>query len=129
MTKGEKTNGWPITVIGIYSSTQVLYPPGNQLRPSSLDQEETCPPNIPLSDSKAFDQWLYKRWAEKDELLEHFQQHNCFPADEGYVEAQIKLNNSLEILQIMASALAVVLVWWLVKTITQSFTAFPLLGM
>ncbi|RYO63352.1 hypothetical protein AA0113_g6085 [Alternaria arborescens] len=85
--------------------------------------------NIPLSDAKAFDQWLYKRWAEKDELLEHFQQHDCFPADEGYVEAQIKLNNSLEILQIMASALAVILVWWLVKTITQSFTAFPLLDM
>lgn len=78
---------------------------------------------IPLGDAKAFDQWLYRRWAEKDELLEHFQQHSCFPADEGHVEAKIKLKSSLEILQTIASALAVLVVWWIAKTIIQCSTA------
>lgn len=39
--------------------------------------------SIPVSDSKAFEQWVRDRWIEKDRLLEQFQTTGRFPADEA----------------------------------------------
>jgi len=82
--------------------------------------------SIPVGDDGAFDHWLYERWAEKDELLEHFQQHGCFPADDGYFESEIRMNSVLEVSQILASALAVLVVWWVMSTVTYGFRALLL---
>lgn len=67
---------------------------------------------IPLDDPKAFEIWLSKRWEEKDQLLEQFQQTGRFPADNetsaenpklkgaGYIETEVKLTKWYEIGQI-----------------------------
>lgn len=67
---------------------------------------------IPLDDAKAFETWLSKRWDEKDQLLEQFQQSGRFPADTGgntgssklkgagYIDTEVKLAKWYEIGQI-----------------------------
>ncbi|PSN64674.1 acyltransferase-domain-containing protein [Corynespora cassiicola Philippines] len=37
---------------------------------------------IPLNNTKAFDVWLRNRWREKDYMLEYFNRHTRFPAEE-----------------------------------------------
>lgn len=38
--------------------------------------------SIPYKNSHAFEVWLRNRWREKDYMLEYFQRHNRFPADD-----------------------------------------------
>ena len=47
--------------------------------------------DIPLHDADSFDKWLYERWMEKEQLLEHFRAHGSFPAEESAVKAQVEL--------------------------------------
>lgn len=68
--------------------------------------------DIPLHDSEAFDTWLYERWAEKEKLLEHFQIHKRFPAEEGYQLTSIKLRSRLEMLVVLFTCGFAVLVAW-----------------
>jgi lysocardiolipin and lysophospholipid acyltransferase len=64
--------------------------------------------DIPVGDTAAFDDWILKRWKEKDELLETFYNTGRFPSDEtaskesGYIETEVKLKTPLEILAIFA---------------------------
>ncbi|KAJ4303452.1 hypothetical protein N0V90_002347 [Kalmusia sp. IMI 367209] len=37
---------------------------------------------IPIQNTKAFEVWLRNRWREKDYMLEYFNRHNRFPAEE-----------------------------------------------
>ena len=72
---------------------------------------------IPLDDQKEFEVWLTKRWAEKDQLLDHFFETGRFPADDdssekllengsdepvnsGYIETEVKLGHWIEATQI-----------------------------
>ena len=71
---------------------------------------------IPLDDSKAFEEWLFRRWREKDELLEQYYNTGRFPADDmqksdgehggdaavgaGYIETEVRLAHWYEIGQI-----------------------------
>lgn len=38
--------------------------------------------SIPIQNTKAFEVWLRNRWREKDYMLEYFNRHNRFPAEE-----------------------------------------------
>ena len=67
---------------------------------------------MPLHDSQAFDQWLLDRWAEKEKLLKHFQSYGRFPTDEAYIQADIELHKSMEILQVFTCLFAVLAAWW-----------------
>ena len=77
------------------------------------------------TDEKEFGDWLLKRWREKDDLLEYFQQYNRFPADEGvtpnvnggaplkgagHIETDVRPSNPLEFLQIYIPPTALALV-------------------
>lgn len=77
------------------------------------------------TDEKEFSDWLLKRWREKDDLLEYFQQHNRFPADDGvtsnvnggaplkgagHIETDVRPSNPLEFLQIFIPPAALMLV-------------------
>jgi len=53
--------------------------------------------DIPLQDPQEFETWLYARWAEKEQLLEHFRAHGSFPAEDGYVRTRVRLQNSFEL--------------------------------
>jgi hypothetical protein len=72
---------------------------------------------IPLDDQKEFEVWLTKRWAEKDELLDHFFETGRFPTDDdgsedlleskrdesvspAYIETEVKLGHWIEATQI-----------------------------
>jgi hypothetical protein len=82
---------------------------------------------IPINDSKAFDQWLLKRWQEKDQLLEGYLQTGRFPANdehkssngaisskgvecEGYIETEIRAKHIFEFLQIYVPIIALYLI-------------------
>jgi len=67
---------------------------------------------IPLHDPEAFDTWLYERWAEKEKLLEHFQMHGRFPAEEGYHSTCIKLRSRLEVLLVFLTCGFAISVTW-----------------
>ncbi|CEJ54787.1 Putative Lysophosphatidic acid acyltransferase LPAAT [Penicillium brasilianum] len=75
--------------------------------------------DIPLDDQKAFDEWLRARWAEKDELMDHYFETGRFPSDlagsieaknateeqkvaisGGYVESYVRLHHWAELIQI-----------------------------
>lgn len=71
--------------------------------------------SIPFQDTQAFDQWLYDRWAEKDQLLKHHQQFGGFPSFEAPIRTKVALRNVLEVIQILASVFAVVALWTLFK--------------
>ncbi|KAL9112130.1 MAG: hypothetical protein Q9227_003507 [Pyrenula ochraceoflavens] len=72
--------------------------------------------SIPLDNDKAFEQWLKKRWVEKDHLIEIYLRAGKFPADDGvdtgpdgktrrgagYIETEVKANRWYESLQIFA---------------------------
>ncbi|EFW22956.1 hypothetical protein D8B26_006506 [Coccidioides posadasii str. Silveira] len=71
--------------------------------------------DIPLNDQKEFEDWIYKRWGEKDQLLERFAETGRFPpfepgttsstgfkeernqatgsANDGYIESEIRLRH------------------------------------
>lgn len=73
---------------------------------------------IPLHDSEAFDAWLYERWAEKEKLLEHFQMHNRFPAEEGYHLTPIKLRSRLEMLVVLFTCgFAISVAWFIARSL------------
>lgn len=71
---------------------------------------------IPLDDPKAFEEWVVRRWKEKDELLEGFMNTGRFPADDahesdgepgggaiigaGYIETEVRLGHWYEVGQI-----------------------------
>lgn len=44
---------------------------------------------IPVDDPAAFEEWIRKRWYEKDDLLEHYMEHGCFPEDDS---EELKVN-------------------------------------
>lgn len=71
--------------------------------------------DIPYDDAKALEIWILGRWIEKNELLEHFQQHGDFPADEECTVAKVEIHNWLETIQIFGGLAAVVAVWWIGK--------------
>lgn len=70
--------------------------------------------DIPLSEQKEFEDWIYKRWEEKDQLLEQFNETGRFPpfepgapsnrkgpeasttGNEEYIETKIKLGHWTE---------------------------------
>ncbi|KAK2765929.1 hypothetical protein FQN54_007444 [Arachnomyces sp. PD_36] len=69
--------------------------------------------DIPLDDQKEFEIWLTERWAEKDQLLEHFYETGRFPTDDdggedisenpaksGYIETEVKLGHWFELSQV-----------------------------
>jgi Acyltransferase C-terminus len=77
--------------------------------------------DIPLDDQKAFEEWLLKRWREKDALLDQFFETGRFPtslgssidtndipakqkaeAARGYIETEIILARWIEIAEIFA---------------------------
>lgn len=39
--------------------------------------------DIPINDAAAFEKWMLKVWAEKDELLEHYITTGAFPEDDS----------------------------------------------
>lgn len=85
---------------------------------------------IPLDDQKEFDAWLYKRWQEKDKLLDEFVETGMFPpfeqesalngkavngkrsvtvgSNEGYIESDIRLVHWFEVFKIFGMSIAVV---------------------
>lgn len=81
--------------------------------------------DIPLHDPEAFDTWLYERWAEKEQLLEHFRAHDSFPAEDGSVKAQVELRRPLlEMLGVLATCVFAVLVArWAGKVVYVSVAA------
>jgi hypothetical protein len=42
--------------------------------------------DIPIQNTKAFEVWLRNRWREKDYMLEYFQKHSRFPAENFWKE-------------------------------------------
>ncbi len=68
---------------------------------------------IPLDDSKAFEEWLLRRWREKDELLELYYNTGRFPSDDvhesdgepggdavigaGYINTEVRLAHLWEV--------------------------------
>jgi hypothetical protein len=68
---------------------------------------------LPLDDSKAFEEWLLRRWREKDDLLEQFSRTGRFPADDvhesdgepggkaiigaGYIDTEVRLAHWYEV--------------------------------
>ncbi|KAL8926686.1 MAG: hypothetical protein Q9208_002760 [Pyrenodesmia sp. 3 TL-2023] len=98
------------------------------------------------AEAEAFNSWLLARWTEKEALLEQYAQNGRFPADEGYdsegkpgigmgkgagfIEIEVKLRSSYEILQIFsvlgaftAVAVASRKVWSLLATILKGRNA------
>jgi lysocardiolipin and lysophospholipid acyltransferase len=68
---------------------------------------------IPLDDQAEFETWLTERWAEKDQLLEHFVETGRFPTGDGnddqtlgkpvspgLIETEVKLGHWLEATQV-----------------------------
>ena len=94
---------------------------------------------IPLNDSKAFEQWLYERWREKDGLLEHFQQTGRFPADEGkdkwnggvsphkvafgagHIETEVQPAHVIEVLQIYLPFSVLLLGFFILRKVWSLF--------
>ena len=70
---------------------------------------------IPCNDSDEFDKWLYDRWAEKDELLKHFERTGQLPAHDGYIKVGVGLGSFWEMSQVLASGLAAVVMWFVVS--------------
>ena len=88
---------------------------------------------IPINDSKAFEEWLYERWKEKDQLLEHYQQTGRFPADEGkdtwnggvsphkvafgagHIETEVQPAHIVEVLQIYVPFASVLLGYYVLR--------------
>lgn len=68
---------------------------------------------IPLDDQKEFEAWLTERWAEKDQLLEHFAETGKFPEDDENekdavetatnrpcIETEVRLGHWIEVGQV-----------------------------
>lgn len=71
---------------------------------------------IPFEETKEFEGWVLQRWIEKNELLEQFQQNGVFPAEgDWHVTADVEIQSSLEVLQILGGVVAAVVVWWVGK--------------
>ncbi|BFZ54147.1 hypothetical protein PYCC9005_001179 [Savitreella phatthalungensis] len=51
---------------------------------------------IPLDDEKAFEKWMYARWQEKEDMLEHYHNQGTFPAAKS-VTAPIRMRAKLEL--------------------------------
>ncbi|EEP79311.1 conserved hypothetical protein [Uncinocarpus reesii 1704] len=88
--------------------------------------------DIPLTDQKEFEDWIYKRWEEKDRLLDQFIETGRFPPFEdmsasntatkeaseqtnnipnnGYIESEIKLGHWAEAAKIFTILIALGLV-------------------
>ena len=80
--------------------------------------------DIPLNDQKEFEDWIYKRWEEKDKLLDQFIETGRFPpfeadtpsnrkgpeasvtGSEGYIESEIKLGHWAEVGKVFAILIA-----------------------
>ncbi|OAL42539.1 putative acyltransferase [Pyrenochaeta sp. DS3sAY3a] len=96
---------------------KTLYVEGREAPITHLHWRRFSIKDVPLHDAKAFDRWLYERWAEKDRLLEHFQQSQSFPTELVSINVKIELHSSLEVWQILASVFALVAVWIIVKSV------------
>ena len=81
--------------------------------------------DIPLHDPEAFDAWLYERWAEKAELLEHFHAHGQFPAQDGYVQSRIKLRGAPKMIMMLlfACGIAMSAAWLATRCLYSQVTA------
>ncbi|KAK3202389.1 hypothetical protein GRF29_161g1026955 [Pseudopithomyces chartarum] len=81
--------------------------------------------DIPTHDDKVFSDWLLARWREKDDLLEHYLDNGCFPADSGtsptvngakplqgagWIETEVRPKNPFEVVQILIPVAALALV-------------------
>ena len=88
---------------------------------------------IPLDDTKAFEDWLLRRWIEKDQLVEHYLRNGKFPgfppeskqteagARRGqWVETEVKNSHPLEFLLAFAPTMLLVLVGLLVRTLWRA---------
>ncbi|KAL1302467.1 hypothetical protein AAFC00_002859 [Neodothiora populina] len=75
--------------------------------------------DIPVDDHKAMEEWLLKRWQEKDEIIDYYQRTGRLPADpdavriagkdkpgNGYIETEVKPKSQLEFCQIFTPVLA-----------------------
>ncbi|KAJ9663553.1 hypothetical protein H2198_000819 [Neophaeococcomyces mojaviensis] len=67
--------------------------------------------DIPLDDPKSFEDWVEDRWREKDQLIEQYNTTGRFPADiehdlkehgndEGFIDTEVKLKSTFEMLQV-----------------------------
>ncbi|KAI9484912.1 acyltransferase-domain-containing protein [Zychaea mexicana] len=52
-------------------------------------------PDLPLHDEKAFANWLFDRWAEKDEMLAHYYDKGQFPDGRDRLQLPIRLKNPI----------------------------------
>ncbi len=75
--------------------------------------------DIPLNDPAEFDQWLYRRWVEKDALLKHFQAHDQFPTVDGYSTTGLDIRTARDFLWILTGVPAVLAAWWLTKIVAR----------
>jgi len=63
--------------------------------------------DVPLEDEQAFEEWLQKRWEEKDALIESYYDNGKFKGDA--IETSIKLGSIAEVLKVFDVLLCVVL--------------------
>jgi lysocardiolipin and lysophospholipid acyltransferase len=81
---------------------------------------------IPLENQDLFDNWLRDRWYEKDALLEGYKETGRFPGEKSaiqggatkspedeFIETEVKLASSWEILNIYSVLGAFGMVFWL----------------
>lgn len=104
-------------------SLRTLYVEGGPAPITHIHWRRFAVKNIPYADFDAFDQWLYERWDEKDELLEYFQRHGQFPASEIHVKARVEIRSKWELVQIFPSLFAVLVFGWVCRHASvQCFT-------
>ncbi|KAK4501177.1 hypothetical protein PRZ48_006983 [Zasmidium cellare] len=92
-----------------------LYVEGRKAPPVHMHWRRFAIKEIPYDDSLALEAWVLDRWIEKDELLEHFQQNGCFPAEDGCTVAKVEIQNWLETTKILGGVAAVAATWWIGK--------------
>ncbi|OLL27007.1 putative acyltransferase [Neolecta irregularis DAH-3] len=77
--------------------------------------------DIPYDNEVAFEDWLLKRWKEKEEMLDYFYTNGHFHSDVDVVKTQAKLESLLEIFDIFNGLLAFILVSYLASKIAREF--------
>ncbi|GIZ44957.1 hypothetical protein CKM354_000814100 [Cercospora kikuchii] len=100
-----------------------LYFEGRKAPTAHMHWRRFAVSSIPFEDSDAFDKWLYERWAEKEQLLQHHQRTGKFPSSGAPMLAKIELWNFVEMLQVCVSFFAALALWLVVRVL---YRALPL---
>jgi len=77
--------------------------------------------DIPYDNEAAFEDWLLKRWTEKEEMMDYFYTNGHFHSDVDVVKTQVKLESVLEVFDVVSGVLAFVFVCYLVGKIGRDF--------